>query len=52
MKPGDTLASIAFTVYKDRGLSGHIKDANQVLLKGKDILHPGQVLIIPDRPRR
>ena len=52
VKQGDTLASIAFTVYKDRGLSGHIKDANQVLLKGKDILHPGQVLIIPDRPRR
>lgn len=52
VKPGDTLASIALTVYKDRGLSGHIKDANQVLLKGKDVLHPGQVLIIPDRPRR
>lgn len=52
VKSGDTLASIAYSVYKDRGLSGHIKDANQMLLKGKDIIHPGQVLIIPDRPRR
>ena len=52
VKAGDTLASIAFTVYKNRGLAGHIKDANQVQLKGTDKIFVGQTLIIPDPPRR
>jgi nucleoid-associated protein YgaU len=49
---GDTLASIAQKVYKNRALAGHLKDANSVQLGGKDIIFPGQVLIIPDRPAR
>lgn len=52
VKAGDTLASIAFTVYKNRGLAGHIKDANQVQLKGTDKIFIGQTLIIPDPPKR
>lgn len=52
VKRGDTLASIAFVVYKNRGLAGHIKDANQVQLKGTDKIFEGQTLIIPDPPRR
>jgi nucleoid-associated protein YgaU len=49
---GDTLAGIAFKFYKNRALAGHLKDANAVQLGGKDIIRPGQVLIIPDRPAR
>lgn len=52
VKSGDTLASIAFNFYKNRGLAGHIKDANQVQLKGSDKIFVGQTLIIPDPPRR
>jgi nucleoid-associated protein YgaU len=52
VKKGDTLASIAQTFYKNRALSGHIKDANQIQLKGKDIIREGQILIIPEAPSR
>ncbi len=51
VKRGDTLASIAFSMYKNRSLSGHIKDANQVQLKGTDKIFEGQTLIIPDPPK-
>jgi nucleoid-associated protein YgaU len=49
---GDTLAGIAQKFYKNRALAGHLKDANAVRLGGKDIIRPGDVLIIPDRPAR
>ncbi len=49
---GDTLASIAMKYYKNRNMSGHIKDANFNQLGGKDTIKPGQVLIIPEAPKR
>ena len=52
VKSGDTLASIARAFYKNAALSDHIKDANQVQLKGTDKINIGMVLIIPDRPGR
>ncbi|MEK0447875.1 MAG: hypothetical protein RL088_143 [Verrucomicrobiota bacterium] len=52
VKKGDTLASIAQAFYKNRALANHIKDANQVQLKGKDLIREGQTLIIPERPSR
>ena len=50
--PGDTLASIANKFYKNRSMSDHIKDANFHQLGGKDVIKPGQVLIIPEAPKR
>ena len=52
VQPGDTLASIAKQFYDNRAMSGHIKDANFNQLGGKDIIKPGQTLIIPDPPKR
>jgi nucleoid-associated protein YgaU len=52
VQPGETLASIANRYYKNRAMSGHIKDANFNQLGGKDIIKPGQTLIIPDPPKR
>jgi nucleoid-associated protein YgaU len=49
---GDTLASIAFKYYKSRAMASNIKDANFNQLAGKDIIRPGQVLIIPEAPKR
>lgn len=49
---GDTLASIALKFYKSRAMSDHIKDANFNQLGGKDVIRPGQVLIIPEGPKR
>lgn len=45
---GDTLASIALKYYKSRAYASQIKDANFNQLEGKDIIKPGQVLIIPE----
>jgi nucleoid-associated protein YgaU len=50
--PGDTLASIALKYYKNRAMSANIKDANFNQLGGKDTIKPGQVLIIPEAPKR
>ena len=50
--PGETLASIANRYYGSRAMSDHIKDANFNQLGGKDVIKPGQTLIIPDRPKR
>lgn len=52
VEPGDTLASIANKFYKNRAMSANIKDANFNQLNGKDIIRPGQVLIIPEAPKR
>lgn len=49
---GDTLASIANKFYKNRAMSANIKDANFNQLNGKDSIKPGQVLIIPEAPKR
>ena len=49
---GDTLASIAIKYYKNRAMSSHIKDANFNQLGGKDIIHIGQTLIIPELPAK
>jgi nucleoid-associated protein YgaU len=49
---GDTLASIAIKFYKNRTYSNHIKDANFNQLGGKDIIRPGQKLIIPEAPSK
>jgi nucleoid-associated protein YgaU len=49
---GDTLASIAIKFYKNRTYSEHIKDANFNQLGGKDIIRPGQKLIIPEAPAK
>jgi tetratricopeptide (TPR) repeat protein len=52
VQSGETLASIALKYYKSRAMSANIKDANFNQLGGKDIIHPGQVLIIPEAPKR
>jgi LysM repeat protein len=52
VQPGETLASIAQRHYNNRAMSGHIKDANFNQLGGKDVIKPGQTLIIPDAPKR
>jgi nucleoid-associated protein YgaU len=49
---GDTLASIAIKFYKNRTYASHIKDANFNQLEGKDIIRPGQKLIIPEAPAK
>jgi nucleoid-associated protein YgaU len=52
VEKGETLASIAFKYYRNRAQSGRIKDANVNQLGGKDIIRPGQTLIIPELPGR
>lgn len=49
---GETLGSIALKYYRSKTMSNHIKDANFNQLGGKDIIRPGQVLIIPEAPKR
>jgi nucleoid-associated protein YgaU len=49
---GETLASIAQKYYHNRNAAGNIKDANFNQLGGKDVIKPGQVLIIPEAPKR
>jgi tetratricopeptide (TPR) repeat protein len=49
---GETLASIAFKYYRNRAQSSRIKDANFNQLGGKDIIRPGQTLIIPELPAK
>jgi LysM repeat protein len=49
---GDTLASIALKYYRNRSMASNIKDANFNQLGGKDTIKPGQVLIIPEAPKR
>jgi nucleoid-associated protein YgaU len=52
VQKGDTLASIAIKFYKNRTYASHIKDANFNQLGGKDIIRPGQTLIIPEAPAK
>ena len=52
VESGDTLASIANKFYKNRAMAANIKDANFNQLNGTDRIKPGQVLIIPEAPKR
>src|SRR5262249_20496092 len=47
VKPGDTLSSIAAQSLGDPGAFMKIFNANQALLSNPNLIHPGQVLIIP-----
>jgi len=47
VQPGETLASISQTYYKTRARANDIQEANQSQLGGKNVIKPGQVLIIP-----
>lgn len=49
---GETLASLAFKYYRNRAQASRIKDANFNQLGGKDIIKPGQTLIIPALPAK
>lgn len=49
---GDTLATIALKFYKSRAMAANIKDANFNQLNGSDKLKIGQVLIIPEGPKK
>ena len=44
---GETLASISQKYYGTKGRAQDIQEANQVQLGGKNMIRPGQVLIIP-----
>jgi nucleoid-associated protein YgaU len=47
VQSGETLASISQKYYGSRGRAQDIQEANQIQLGGKNIIKPGQVLIIP-----
>jgi tetratricopeptide (TPR) repeat protein len=49
---GETLASLAFKYYRNRAQASRIRDANFNQLGGKDIIKPGQTLIIPELPAK
>jgi nucleoid-associated protein YgaU len=48
VKPGDSLSKIAKRVYGKAGDWKRIFEANRDTLKNPDLIHPGQVLKIPD----
>lgn len=47
VQPGDSLVSIAQSIYGDVNMTGPLFAANQELLKGPDSLQPGQSLVLP-----
>jgi nucleoid-associated protein YgaU len=47
VKPGETMASIAQTYYKNKGRWKDIQDANFYSTNGTPKIKPGQTLIIP-----
>jgi len=47
VQPGETLASISQKYYGSRNRAQDIQDANHGQLGGKNLIKPGQVLIIP-----
>jgi nucleoid-associated protein YgaU len=47
VQSGETLASISQLYYRTRNRARDIQDANQSQLGGKNLIKPGQVLIIP-----
>ncbi len=47
VQPGETLASIALKVYKDRGKAMRIFEANRETLASPQSIKPGQTLVLP-----
>lgn len=45
---GDSLSKIAKKLYGDSGKWKRIFEANRDIIKNPDLIHPGQVLKIPD----
>src|SRR5262249_1426642 len=45
---GDSLSKIAKKFYGDGGQWKRIFEANREIIKNPDLIHPGQVLTIPD----
>ena len=45
---GDSLSKIAKKLYGDGGKWKRIFEANRDIIKNPDLIHPGQVLKIPD----
>lgn len=48
VKSGESLSKIAKHYYKDANAYMKIFNANKALLKDPDVIHPGQVLTIPN----
>jgi len=48
VKKGDSLSKIAKRTYGDAGKWTAIFDANRDLIKNPDLIHPGQVLKLPE----
>jgi nucleoid-associated protein YgaU len=46
---GDSLSKIAKRIWGDASLWPTIYDANRATIKDPDLIHPGQVLVIPVR---
>lgn len=49
VKPGDSLSKIARHFYGDGNKWKAIWEANKDIVKNPDLIHPGQVLKIPQR---
>ena len=47
VKPGDSLSKIAKALYGDAGKWTAIYEANKDSIKNPDLIHPGQVLKLP-----
>lgn len=48
VKQGDSLSKIAKARYGDASAWGRIYEANRDVIKNPDLIHPGQVLKIPN----
>jgi len=48
VKSGDSLSKIAQHEYGDAGMWKDIYEANRGIISNPDLIHPGQVLTIPD----
>ena len=46
--PGDNLSKIAKKIYGDSAKWKRIFEANRDIIKNPDLIHPGQVLKLPD----
>jgi len=47
VEKGDTLIKLAFRTYGDGGRWREILDANRNVLRSKDDVRPGQLLVLP-----
>ena len=48
VKPGDSLSKIAKSAYDNAMDYMRIFEANKDVLKNPDLIHPGQVIVLPD----